>query len=250
MYTIEKIMQVLEELAPLDLAEEWDNVGVLIGTNSKPVKKIMCALDLNEQIADEAIAASVDCIITHHPYIFTGLKKIDYATSIGKVIRKLIINDISLIAMHTNLDKTKDGINDIICKGLNVEIVNGDNFLRWGKINSITLKDFITKVKNFFDAPVIRVIGYSDKKIEAVSICSGSGAEFIKQAASVSDVYITGDLKFHEAQGAIAEELIVLDVGHYNSEKIIIPYLVDYLKTKLDIEVISTNICAEVFKTV
>lgn len=250
MYTLGNVLEILDELAPIELAEEWDNVGILIGSKSDSVSKIMCALDLNEDIADEAITLGVDCIVTHHPYIFMGIKKINYSEATGKVLRKLIKNDIGLISMHTNLDKTKDGINDVICKGLGVEIIDVDNFLRWGKIIPSTLEEFIIKVKKFFDIDLLRVVGDKKGKIKTISVCSGSGSEFLNQATTVSDVYITGDLKFHEAQGAINKGLVVLDIGHYNSEKIIIPYLVDYLKSKLQIDIINTNICAEVFQTV
>lgn len=254
MYKIANVMEILEQLAPLELAEEWDNVGILVGNPLEAVTKIMCALDLNKHILDEAISAHVDCIITHHPFIFQGIKKIDYMNPVGQIIRELIKNNITLIAMHTNLDKAEGGINDIICKELGIEIKDKDNFLRWGEIVPNTLTEIIAKVKHYFNIPFIRVIGDTEHKIDYkrfknVSVCSGSGASFIKQAAQVSDIYITADLKFHEAQEAISLGLVVLDIGHYNSEKIIVPYLVNYLKNRLNIDVISTNICAEVFKT-
>ncbi|OOB80211.1 MAG: Nif3-like dinuclear metal center hexameric protein [Epulopiscium sp. Nuni2H_MBin003] len=250
MYTIDDIINILDILAPFEISEEWDNVGILVGSKKCTVSKIMCVLDINESILDEAISLQVDCIIAHHPFIFSALKKIDFESKEGSIIRKLIQNDITFIAMHTNLDKASGGINDIICKNLGINNPTVlHNFLRVGKIEPIDLEQLIQKVKKYFSANFIRVIGSTTDKISTLSVCSGSGADFIKQASEVSQVYITADVKFHEAQSALENNLIVLDVGHYNSEKIVIPVLCEYLKANLeDIDVIGTTISGEVFK--
>ncbi len=261
MYTIKDIMHKIELLSPLNLAEPWDNVGILVGDNEQSVSRVMCALDLNYEIIKEAIDKKVDCIVTHHPYIFSPLKKIDFSTPVGQGIRLLIQNNISLISIHTNLDSAKGGINDIICDGLginNTKVLNKfyditekqfTGLGRFGTVPPISLENLIQKVKLYFNIDYARIVGDCTKNIQTISVCSGSGSSLIKEAAMVSDVFITGDVKFHEAQDAINKGLIIIDVGHYASEQVAIPKLRDYLDQNLDIEIICTEINGEVFKT-
>ncbi|OON99727.1 MAG: Nif3-like dinuclear metal center hexameric protein [Epulopiscium sp. Nele67-Bin004] len=257
MYTVKDVMEKLEYLAPVNIAESWDNVGVLIGADDEPVSKIMCALDINDAIVDEAIEKKVDCIVTHHPFIFSAFKKIDYNTPIGRNIRKLIMNKISVISMHTNFDSAFGGINDIICKRLNItgtKVLNNFGYTehkyglgRFGMTTPITLDELISKVKSCFGINHLRLIGTTNQPIKTISVCSGSGSTLIGEAAAVSQVFITGDMKFHEAQDAISKGLVVLDVGHYASEQIAIPYLKEYIENNIDVEVVCTKIDAEVF---
>ncbi len=218
-----------------------------------------CALDVNVAILEEAIEQKVDCIVTHHPFIFGGIKKIDYSSSIGWGIKTLIQNNITLIAMHTNLDSAAGGINDIICEGLGItqtrvlfsEEHHDDTtgLGRYGQINSMSFQQFIEKVKQYFGIQYVRVVGDLKDDITSVSVCSGSGSSFISEASRVSQVYITGDVKFHEAQDALSKGLTIIDVGHYASEQIVVPKLKNYLQQYLDIPVICTGIDGEVFKT-
>ncbi|OON98510.1 MAG: Nif3-like dinuclear metal center hexameric protein [Epulopiscium sp. Nele67-Bin004] len=183
MYTVKDVMEKLEYLAPVNIAESWDNVGVLVGADDEPVTKIMCALDINDAIIDEAIDEKVDCIITHHPFIFSAFKKIDYNTPLGRGIRKLIMNKISLIAMHTNFDSAFGGINDIICKRLNItgtKVLNNFGCTeqkyglgRFGMTTAITLDELIANVKVCFDINHLRLIGTTDEPIKTISVCSG-----------------------------------------------------------------------------
>ncbi len=96
MYIVKDIMDKLEELAPIILAKSWDNVGILVGDSNAKVTKIMCALDVNNSVLDEAVSEGVDCIITHHPFIFGGIKKIDFNSPVGHGIKTLIHNNITL----------------------------------------------------------------------------------------------------------------------------------------------------------
>ncbi|OON93777.1 MAG: Nif3-like dinuclear metal center hexameric protein, partial [Epulopiscium sp. Nele67-Bin001] len=256
MYTIKDIMEKLDELAPIILAESWDNVGILVGDTKQKVTKIMCALDVDRAVLQEAVRENVDCIVTHHPFIFGAIKKVDYTTPIGHGIKTLIQNNISLISMHTNLDSAAGGINDIICEGLGITDTRvladptncepQEGLGRYGQINSMPLNKFIEKVKQYFGIQYVRVVGDLKDDITSVSVCSGSGSSFIGEASRVSQVYITGDVKFHEAQDALSKGLAIIDVGHYASEQIVVPKLKNYLQQYLDIPVICTGVNGEV----
>ncbi len=333
---LNEVIEVLERLAPPYLAEAWDNVGLLLGSRSQKVDKVLCALDLNEEVAEEAITLGVDCIITHHPFLFKPLKALDLDTQTGRILAKLIKAEIALYAMHTNYDAAIGGLNDYLCKGLGLEATSvlqtikeeklykcqvyvpkthldkvreaivihnpcqlgaysGCTFTALGegtfkplananpyigtsgvlekveegiisfvterqvvsyvleqikKVHpyeevafdvfemenmkvqygigrvgvlpqEVSLDAFIDQVKAFFNVTQLRVTKVrKENDIRRVAICSGSGAEFIGVAANKADVYITGDLKFHEAQLAYSLGLTVIDVGHYASESI------------------------------
>ncbi|MGL6173558.1 MAG: Nif3-like dinuclear metal center hexameric protein [Cellulosilyticaceae bacterium] len=363
MHTLEEIISRLEVLAPTYLAEKWDNVGLLVGSKKQPIKKILCALDINLAVVKEAISNEVDCIITHHPFIFKPLNKLDFDTPKGKLIQLLIQNNIAVYSMHTNWDIAQGGINDLLSSAFGIEeakpleitktnrmdklviyapknceealreiiiqhntctignykgctfvtegtgsfvplegsnpyigkqdvcelvdeikiecMVNTKDIAklmkevakvhpyeeiaydiyaldhlktyegigRYGSIKGISLEELVIKTKQIFNIPYVRVVGQKTEMIQHLAICSGSGSEFIAQAARVAEVYITGDVKFHEGQMALEEGLTIIDVGHYASENKAIPFLRDYLKENFaTLEVCCSSVDGEVFQ--
>ena len=122
--SISKILKIIDQLAPFDTASSWDNSGLLLGGESKTVDRILIALDITEGVIDEAIEDGFDLIITHHPLIFSPLKHITLEDRIGKLLFRLIQNDIAVIAAHTNLDKSSVGINAFLAEQYGLESVH------------------------------------------------------------------------------------------------------------------------------
>ena len=122
------IINIMEEYANSNLAEDWDNVGLMVGDENKTISKILVALDIEDKIIDEAIEKNCDMIITHHPFIFKGIKSIKASDTIGARIIKLIKNNICVFSAHTNLDIAKNGTNDTLANLLNLEKIS--NFLK------------------------------------------------------------------------------------------------------------------------
>ncbi len=118
---LKEITNVLETLAPCYLAESWDNVGLMIGSYEAEVSKVLCALDVNEAVVDEAIEEGAKCIVSHHPFFFAPFKSLNLDSSKGRMIKKLIQNDIAVYSMHTNYDIAKGGLNDYLCELLQLE---------------------------------------------------------------------------------------------------------------------------------
>jgi dinuclear metal center YbgI/SA1388 family protein len=257
-------MSDLEEslckLAPLHLAEKWDNVGLMIGSSSASITKVLCALDINDAVIDEAIETGVECIVTHHPFFFKEIKKIDYNTPKGALIQKIIQNGLHIYSMHTNLDIAKGGINDLLADKLvlknksvlfQTDPLTNEGIGRVGEIEPLTLKTLATQMKTILDTPHVRVVGALEKQVTRVAICSGSGSEYLMVAAQKADVYITGDLKFHEAQQAIEQGLCLIDAGHYPLETIMMPVLANYINHTLEgIVAIPSKINGEMFQTI
>ncbi|HCT64439.1 MAG TPA: Nif3-like dinuclear metal center hexameric protein [Lachnospiraceae bacterium] len=255
------LINELENFAPMYLAENWDNIGLILGDTENDIKKILVALDATEEVINEAIAVGADIIITHHPMIFSGVKKITNQTAMGVKIRKLIKNNIAHFAMHTNLDIAFGGTNDELARiaGLNdIEVLRKscqqdgkDNGLgRIGNLKKETnFRNFARILKKELNLDTLRVVGDTEKIVKRVGLCTGSGFEFMEDAIEKgADVYITGDLRYHESQKAQDAGICVIDVTHYAGENIIVPVICRYLNgLEKGIEVIQTSVDGQVF---
>jgi dinuclear metal center YbgI/SA1388 family protein len=338
------IYAAIEETAPLYLAEKWDNSGLQVGSRNQDVQKVLLALDVTESVVQEAVHKNVQLIVSHHPFIFNGIKSICVDSGKGKLVSQLIKHDISVYSAHTNLDSAKLGLNDFIAgqlriketqplvpsphdqlyklviftpqnfsqkilevlekngagvlgkyscssfrtagkstfkplEGANpyigqlnkvetviedrIETIISQNLIKQilpiikqvhpyeemaydlypldssisknenglGKIGNLekplTSKEFISEIKEVLDLSFVRTAGPAPKKIKKVALCTGAGAEFISIAKiKGADAYITGDLKYHEAQNAKENDLWVVDAGHFGTEKNVV-YLLE-----------------------
>lgn len=229
-----KIINLMEEIAPLDLCEEWDNSGFLIGNVDSEINKIMVVLDVNEEVVEEAVEKNVDLIISHHPFIFSPIYNIVDNDYKGKLIRKLIKNDINVYSAHTNLDRADRGINDYISELLKLEDVRMLEIGRIGQLeNSINAKEFLLNLKEIFNINDLKFSGNIDKDVKTIGICSGSGSDYINLSKEQGcDVFITGDIKYHEAQKADELSMIIVDIGHFETENIYMQRLLDILTSR------------------
>lgn len=257
------IMWIMEDLAPARFAEQWDNPGLNVGNPEADINRILIALDATERVIDEAIEKKADLIITHHPLIFYALKKINYSDAAGRKIIKLIENKIGVYAAHTNLDAANGGTNDVLAHILGLEDVkvlvpgaeNGTGMGRVGELEEdITLGLFAVKVKEYLGLDAARTVGNLSAKVKKVALCTGAGFEFIDDAIKAGcDVFITADVRYHEAMTAVDKNIAVIDATHYATENIIVPVLVKYVKQKLqnrgidDVEVIGSSINGQTF---
>ncbi len=129
-----EITKFFEELAPTNLAEDWDNVGLLLGSKLQDINRILVCLDVTNQVADEAVEKKADLIVSHHPLIFKGIKRLNEDDLKGKILYKLIRNNIGVYSAHTNLDVAVGGVNDVLAKKLQLSDVNNLNRYREEKM--------------------------------------------------------------------------------------------------------------------
>ncbi|MBN2605591.1 MAG: Nif3-like dinuclear metal center hexameric protein [Bacilli bacterium] len=239
------IITIFEHLYPKSLAYSWDNVGLQIGTLDKKVNSILLTLDLNLEVANEAVSKGVELIIVHHPLIFSPLKSIHTDTPQGEIIELLIKNDVTVYVAHTNFDVSNYGMNMILANMLKLEnqdvlefVTETEGLGRKGFVKEIAMRDFITFVKQTFHLDSVRFIGDINSNVKQVAITGGSGSSSIQSAKeSQVDVLITGDISYHHAQDIIALGFNAIDVGH-NIEK----YFMKELKKILENKGISSNI--------
>ena len=235
-----KVINFLEEKFPLSLQEEWDNSGLQIGNLDNEVKNVIVSLDLDSYVIKKAIENDCNLIINHHPLIFSSINSINLEDDYYKNIEKLIKEDITVFAMHTNLDKARGGVNDNFAKVLGLSDVKdlGESediaMARYGNIKKRKAKDFAKIVKDRLNAKGLILYGDENKKISKVALCGGAGSDFIANAIkNKCDLIVTSDVKYHEALDNY-KDIVILDPGHFASENHVIYALKDILEENFD----------------
>lgn len=236
---IRELIDKLCEKYPLDLQEDWDNSGLQIGNLDNGLKNILISLDLEEEGVDMAIENDCNLIITHHPYLFNGTKSIDFTDSFYNRLEKVIKNDISVFAMHTNLDIAEDGLNDNLCQILDIQkaqVLELDMDIglgRFGEIEKTKAKDFAVKVKEILKANELVCYGDMEKEISKVAVCGGAGSSLFEDAIIQGcDLMITGDVSYHMGMDYANRGLVIIDPGHFASENHIIYKLENIINEK------------------
>ncbi len=242
---IQTVTNYLEELAPLSYAEDFDNVGLLVGNYNKEVTGVLVTLDSLEETVDEAIAKNCNLIVSFHPIIFGGLKKLNGDTYVERVVLKAIKNDIAIYAMHTALDNKKDGVSGKICEVLDLKntaiLIPKSNLktqetIGMGMIGELETEmnetDFIQFVKSTMKTECVRHSELLHKSIKKVAVLGGSGSFAIENAIALNaDAYISSDFKYHDFFKA-EKKILLADIGHYESEQFTKNLLVEYLTKK------------------
>ncbi len=348
--TVADIIDALENWAPSSLAEDWDNVGLQVGSPKKEVKRLGLCLDLTPQTLKQAVTQKVDCLVTHHPLIFKPLKNLSFDSWQAALIRDLIKHDIAFVAAHTNLDSARNGVSEILASLLHLKIERallpspGASLFRVsvylpkgyeeevrklileteagvrgayrgcsftvegqgsfyplaeanpalgerGKLNlvseskiefvapalalprilslikekhpyeevpidviplrghdfrfglgrvgelpiSYTLFDLARKVGEVLDTQDVFVVGEPQRLVKRVALCAGAGGDLLKEALRQgAEVYITAEIKYHQAREAEASGLGLISVGHFESERVVIPEMARYFRTWAD----------------
>lgn len=234
------IINILEKQSPTEYAMSWDNVGLLVGRRDKEIHRIMLAVDATLEVCEKAVSEDVDMIITHHPMIFSGVKRINTDTALGKKIMLLAEKDIVCYAMHTNFD-TIGGMAKLAADMLGLkdvevleETLEGEGIGQIGKKDRpVSIVELSEIIKDKFGLKNVMVYGDINKNVEQIAICPGSGKSVIDiSIKKKAECLITGDIGHHDGIDAVDDGLIIIDASHYGIEKIFMNYMKEYL-TKL-----------------
>lgn len=234
---VRDIINVIEKFAPLSIQESWDNSGLCVGSPDAQVTSVLLALDCTEEIVDEAIACGADMIITHHPLIFSGLKRITPEDQIGAAVIKAVKAGISIYAAHTSADKVIAGVSGAMAARLglvNVSILDEDgDGTGLGVVGDLqqplSAQEAVALVKERFSLKAMRTSRPLEGHITRVAMCGGSGGSLIKAAmASGAQLYISGDISYHNF--FTREGFMIMDIGHYESEIEIVEILFSLLR--------------------
>ena len=237
MLTVNDIERKLFDWAPQELAAAWDNVGHLVGEQNAEVKKVLISLDITEAVVQEAIDSGADLIVAHHPVMnckWHAVQHVRDDDAQGRMLIGMIRNGISAICMHTNLDAALGGVNDLLAQklGLNdLEMLNEEKIGRIGTLKcELPLVDFTRFVIKSLGCNGVR---YTDcgKAVHRVAVGGGACSDYIAQAIALGcDTFVTSDIRYHEFLDT--KELNLIDAGHYPTEQVVCPAVVEYLKNE------------------
>ncbi len=242
--TLESVCTALAEIAPLGLAEPWDNVGLLVGQRQRLVKRVMTCLTISPVIVDESIEKNVDLIIAHHPLPFKALQKITSDSVAGSMLLKLIQGETAVYSAHTAFDSAAAGINQMWADALSLtsieplvdasDLPTDDSVVGAGRVGrlpeSISLDQLVRQAAGVVGAATPRRVGAADRPVSKIALACGSGGSFLSAARRRGcEAMITGEATFHTCLEAESLDIGLGLLGHYCSERFAMERLADQL---------------------
>ena len=230
-----EIAALLEEFAPLGTQESWDNAGICIGSPDAEVHGVLVGFDCTPALLREAVARGADMVVTHHPLIFNGLRRIDPADPVGEAVGLAIRHGIVVYAAHTNADKAEGGVNTLMAAQLGLTDARPLDESRLAFIGTLPAgmsgEAFCTHVKACFDLQMLRCSA-PVPEVRRVATSCGAGSSFAEQAfAAGADAFVTADVSYHHF--FVPQGRMILDIGHWESEVAIVSKFVSILQKKL-----------------
>ena len=221
---LEEVYTALDAISPFEMQASWDNSGLIVGSYDQEVTNVVLSIDIDEELLESVAEGTL--IITHHPLIFSGIKSMDFATYPSKLLAKMIEKKIANIAMHTNFDLTH--LNNYVAeKVLGKKVLDRDEYLLYFDVQS-TLEEFSAEVAKAFGLTHVKSVIAHNREIRRVALCTGSGASMINEVDA--DLFLTGDIKYHDAMEAKMLGLNMIDIGHFESERFFGEILAEDLK--------------------
>jgi dinuclear metal center YbgI/SA1388 family protein len=226
------IVDTLRSLAPLELAETWDNVGLLLGDEAQPVERVMTCLTLSSDVADEALDRGAHLVVTHHPVLFRAVKSLTSATVEGRTLLKLLAAQVAVYSPHTAFDSSEAGINAQLAAALNLSdvkplrppLASAESIAGGGRFGTLpremALPLFLEHVKAALNVERLQFAAAGAPTIRTVAVACGSAAEFIADATRAGcDALVTGEARFHACLEARDAGLALVLAGHYATER-------------------------------
>jgi dinuclear metal center YbgI/SA1388 family protein len=253
-YVVEHFVSKLNQLAPPELAESWDNVGLLVGDPGMACKRVMTCLSITTAVVDEAVSRQVDLIVTHHPLPFQPLTRITSESTAGRFLLKLIENRTAIYSAHTAFDSANHGINQQLAEGVGLEkcqpmiirpgavdrgaadtrVSDPRGVLgsgRWGSLpEQITAGSLAKMACRLTNASSARLVGSCDRAVRTIAFGCGSGGSFLGKAVELGcDALVTGEATFHTCLEAESQGISLVLLGHYASERFAMDWLAGWL---------------------
>ena len=256
-------MATLKEIAPLELAEEWDNVGLILeGPPKTPIAKILLCIDLTHPVIDEAIAQNVNAIIAYQPPIFGGLKRLTRRSPSQNLLIRLIEAGITVWSPHTALDAAKDGLGDWLLNAFGefkessvIQACAADpenqsvGMGRQGRLsNPRSLNALADEIKSYLGLTHVRIASAArhteGAPIKRVAVCPGARGSLFSNVRHV-DLLLTGEMRHHDILSRISNGTSVILTDHTNTERGFLPILAERLGKSFDIPIIVSEVDAD-----
>lgn len=241
---VRDITSALEAFAPLSLQESYDNAGLIVGAPDDEVSSALLCVDITEEVMDEAERVGADMVISHHPVIFHPLKRLNGASCVERVVARALRRGIALYAAHTNLDSTPQGMSYELARILGVEVERtleltrgADSPAGFGIVGMLPAAEpaeaFMRRMKQTLGVGAVRHSDVVFPEVRRVAICTGSGASLLGEAKrSGAQIYVAADFRYNDFLDA-GGEIIIADVGHFESEYCAINLMYDVIKKKM-----------------
>lgn len=241
MTTIAEVGRFLETFAPISLAEDWDNVGLLVGDAQQPVERVMTCLTITPASAAEAVRSRANLIVAHHPLPFKPLKRLTTASTPGRLLLELIRGGVAVYSPHTAFDSAAEGINQQLAEGLGLTAIEplvvkptdptGLGSGRFGRLSKPSpLSEVAGRVKTLLRVKHVQAVGDLKRSISSLAVACGSAGSFLEPAARAGcDLLVTGETSFHTCLEAEASDVALLLPGHYASERFAVERLAEVL---------------------
>ncbi len=247
--TVKQLYSILDSQIPCSLSCEWDNDGLMCCPDGqREVKKVLIALDVTDEAVDRAIDGGYDLIVSHHPFIFKGIKSVNEENYISKKSIKLIKSGISVFSFHTRLDAVSGGVNDCLSELLGLEGVEPFGECGIGRIgelsSAVSGETLARRVKELLGADGV-FLSDAGKPCRRIAVLGGSGGDDVADAvASGADAYISGNLSYHSMTDAPDMEITLIEAGHFFTENPICARLADMIRKSdknIDCELFFSN---------
>ena len=262
MATVREIYQYLDGLAPFSLQMDFDNAGFLVGRGDRQVKKLLVALDITQEVAEEAVELGAELIVSHHPVIFHPAKSVTDGDPDGRVLLTLIEGGVAAICAHTNLDAVTGGVNDALAQTLGltqIEQLHQDGVdpagrpYGIGRVGAVAgapkyAPEFAAFVKEALGANGVRYVD-ARRPVRRVAVGGGACADMLRDALALGcDTFVTADVKYNGFLDAKALGVNLIDAGHYPTEQVVVPVLAKWLSAGFpQVEVAETTCHKEAF---
>ena len=235
---VKDITEALEQFAPLSIQEGWDNSGLCIGSPEDEVHGVLVGFDSPPELVDEAVAKGCDMVVTHHPLIFRGLKRIQGGEPVTDAVIKAVRAGVAVYAAHTTADKVIAGVSGAMARRLglrDIALMQDEGGFGLGAVGTLlhpmTGEEAIAYVKEKFGLKAVRT-SKPVARVEKVAMCGGSGSSEIDAArATGAQLYISGDISYHHF--FTPEGFMVMDIGHFESEVDIVEILCKVIREKI-----------------
>jgi dinuclear metal center YbgI/SA1388 family protein len=238
MPTIQMIAAFLEQFAPSRLAEEWDNVGLLVGDSRRDVRRLMTCLSVTPASVAEAVQRRADLIVAHHPLPFSALKRLTADTTAGRLLLELIRAEVAVYSPHTAFDSAQEGINQRLAAGLGLRGIApllphaaGQGVGRWGWLQEVLpLEQLAGRLREFLALTRLQMVGDPQQPVRTVAVACGAAGELLSAARTAGcDCMVLGETRFHTCLEADANGIGLLLPGHFASERFAVEQLGEVL---------------------
>ena len=234
--TVKTIEDILNQLAPVETAESYDNVGALVGRRDAQVTKILVALDCTWDVVQEAEKLEAELIVSHHPLLFHARKNLLEEDAEGRILCEMARKHLSLVSAHTNLDQTEYSGSAACAKLLGLQNIRKDtNYLFLGELEAPMKASDLEKIISAAISFPVRCYGDGNTMISTLAIAGGADdGDWMEAKALGAQALLTGEVRHHNALAASMSDFVLFDGGHYGTEAPLVPFLAEYLQNCLN----------------